>query len=123
MAARNQMMQRILDDVERYNGRRQVARASIIDKLLVKKVSPDKLHPNPDDEFSQIKIGPNESIIERYNQLARRSMAMNQPVYDEPIIVQKLANVDGYLILNGHHRWAGAVKAMVPKVRITIVNY
>ena len=46
---------------------------------------------------------------------------MNLNVYPEPIIVNRLKMGD-YLILNGHHRWAGAVKAGVPKVRILVTD-
>ena len=79
------------------------------------------LHANPDDEFSMGTIGPNDSIISNYCQIARREYSLSEAVYDEPIIVNKLER-DGYLILNGHHRWAGAIMAHVPKVRIAIVN-
>ena len=90
-------------------------------RARVKKVSPEELHANPDDEFSMGTIGPNDSIISNYCQIARREYSLSEAVYDEPIIVNKLER-DGYLILNGHHRWAGAIMAHVPKVRIAIVN-
>ena len=119
---RSQLMQRVLDDIKEYQDRREITRASLIEKMITKKVPPDKLHANPDDEFSQIQVGPSERIVEQYCQLARRQLALGNPVYEEPIVVEKLKSGYGYLILNGHHRWAGAIKAMVPTVRITIVN-
>ena len=29
---------------------------------------------------------------------------------------------DGYLLLNGHHRWAAAIKMGLPKIRVKIIN-
>ena len=114
-------MKLVLEDLEGLEARGPVVKASLVEKMTVKSVSPHKLHANPDDEFSQPDIGPNDSIIANYSQIARRSQAFHSPVFEEPIIVYKL-KYDGYLILNGHHRWAGAIDACVPKVRISIEN-
>ena len=89
---------------------------------VIKKISPDKLHANPDDEFTDPNIGPNDSIVSNYSSIARKNYYLKLPVYDEPIIVSKLKGGD-YLILNGHHRWAGAIEAHIPKVRVQITDY
>ena len=39
----------------------------------------------------------------------------------EPIVVQR-AKPDGFLILNGHHRWTAALESGIPKIRAIIVN-
>ena len=39
----------------------------------------------------------------------------------EPVIVEKM-HPDGYLLLNGHHRWAAALRVKSPAIAISIVN-
>ncbi|WP_022760235.1 ParB/RepB/Spo0J family partition protein [Butyrivibrio sp. AD3002] len=41
--------------------------------------------------------------------------------FSEPIVVEKVSP-DGYLILNGHHRWAAARNAGLQNVPVEIVN-
>ena len=118
---RSAIIVRIREDMEAMQDKREVVKANPIEIMMVKKVSPDVLHVNPNDEFSFPDIGPNESIIENYSQIARRNEALGLNVFDEPIQVNKL-KAGGYLILNGHHRWAGAIKARTPKIRIKILN-
>ena len=55
----SQLMQFVTADIEKYDGIRMPVKASILEKALVRKVSMDKLHPNPEDEFSMPEIGPN----------------------------------------------------------------
>jgi hypothetical protein len=112
----------IREDLEKTEGKRDVVKANPIEMMMVKKVSPEELHVNPADEFSFPDIGPNDAIIENYSQIARRNEAMNLAVFEEPILVNKI-KYGGYLILNGHHRWAGARKARVKKIRIKIQNH
>ena len=94
-------------------------RSGKLERMFMKKIDPDKLYPNPDDEFSDPKIGPNASIIENYAKIAKKNYALGFDVYDEEIIVTKLKSGQ-IMILNGHHRWAGALRAMVPKVRVSL---
>ncbi|MBR4759415.1 MAG: ParB N-terminal domain-containing protein [Lachnospiraceae bacterium] len=115
------LFRRVLDDAERYKNRRKIVRAGIIERLLVRKVEPDKLHVNPKDEFTHIGVGPSERIVEDYCKDVRFYQRHGGDIFPEPIIVEKMQE-DGYLILNGHHRWAAAIKMMVPKVRVVIVN-
>ena len=111
----------IQKDLSMMEGRRETVKAGMLDRMRIRKVSPKQLHVNPDDEFSYPNIGPNDAIISNYCQLALRNSSLNLEVFDEPIIVNKL-RVGGYLILNGHHRWAGAIRAHVKTVRISIEN-
>ena len=101
-------------------------RATRLTCLMKKTEKPGKLHPNPDDEFCFPDIGPNNSIIAKYEAGFREIMGLGTGQFDttganEPIMVQK-ARPDGFLIMNGHHRWAAALKMKVPKVKIEIVN-
>ena len=76
-----------------------------------------KLHANPNDEFTFPDIGPNYGIISRYEEEIRNSYRVKQePFDDDPIIVEKLHS-HGYLIMNGHHRWAAAKKQGLKKIR------
>ena len=49
------------------------------------------------------------------------SLMKHDPVYEEPIEVVKLRD-GSYMMLNGHHRWAGAIMAGMKSVRIHIEN-
>ena len=111
----------IREDLEEMDGKRDVVKAGVLDRMLIKKVPPKQLHVNPADEFSFPDIGPNDSIVTNYSQIARRSDSLGEPVFEDPIIVNKLRE-GGYLILNGHHRWAAALKTGLSELRIEITN-
>ena len=111
----------IASDLEEMKDKRTPVKPSLFEKMGVKKISPYKLHVNPDDEFSDPHIGPNDSIVSNYSQIARKNASFSYDVFSEPIIVIKLACGE-YLILNGHHRWAGALQAHVTKVRVSITD-
>lgn len=112
---------RIKKDVENYSGKRQIVRASIIDIMTVRHLSLDQMHANPDDDFVNPKVGPNEEIIEIYIEEARRDMEMGAMSFDEPIMVAKMEDGE-YMIVNGHHRWAAAIKVGLTQVRVVVVN-
>ena len=79
------------------------------------------MHANPDDKFSDPDVGPSDRLS--------MNMYMRYPTYDDlmkryslpPFIAYKLT-VGGYLIMNGHHRWAVAIKSGQGKIRATIQN-
>lgn len=114
--------EKVLDDVKKYDGIRKIVKAGLIERYTVKHCSPQKLHPNPEDEFSMESVGPNLGIVGEYtNQI---KLLMRHPItdiFEEPIIVEKM-EPDGYLLLNGHHRWFAALRMNVEKVHIRIVN-
>ena len=112
---------RIKKDVEAYSGKRQMVRASIIDIMTVRHLSPDQMHANPDDDFVNPKVGPNEQIIEKYIEEAKHDMMAGEMSFDEAIMVAKLDNGE-YMIVNGHHRWAAALKVGLKEVRVVVVN-
>ena len=92
-------------------------KASLFELMFVKKTDCRKLHPNPEDEFCDPNIGPNDEIIGKYTEMIR----INGNFGGKPLIVQKV-NPDGYMILNGHHRWAAALRTGLNPVLISIVN-
>lgn len=115
------LMKRVQEDVKRYKNRREVVRASILEVLTVRHLSPDKMHANPDDEFSNPDVGPNEEIVEKYMEEARKDMEVNELSFSNPVMVAKM-NQGEYMIVNGHHRWAAAVKLGLLKIRVVVTN-
>lgn len=114
-------IEKVVKDVEKYNGIRKIVKASLIERFTVKFCPIDHIHPNPEDEFSQENVGPNMEIISDYIELVKFDQYSDQPVFREPLIVQKM-EPDGYMLLNGHHRWFAAVRMNVKKIHIKIVN-
>ena len=115
------------EEIARVKGQYYPVHAGILTRLLVRHASPRKLHPNPEDEFCDPEIGPNYGIISQYTEKYRKA---DKTVYDgttlgeilyEPLIVQKTMP-DGYMILNGHHRWAAALRSTKEKVPVKVVN-
>ena len=102
-------------------------KAGFLERVRKKHARPLDLHPNPDDEFCSPDIGPNPGIISKYQRQFLTSSgddisaSVNHYEIAEPIEVQKI-HPSGYMILNGHHRWAAALRAGVRRVRIHIVD-
>ena len=51
----------------------------------------------------------------------QQNMMSGMTSFEEPIMVAKMEQGD-YMIVNGHHRWAAAVKLGLDKVRVVVVN-
>jgi len=113
----NDYIEKVLNDVEKYNGIRKTKKAGLIERCMIKSCNPAHLHPNPNDEFSHSDIGPNFGIVGKYADTVRFSMDHDLIIFDEPLTVQKM-EPDGYLLLNGHHRWFAALRMGVKKVHI-----
>lgn len=114
-------IENVLKDVEKYNGVRKITKAGLLERCFIKHIHPAKLHPNPEDEFSQEAIGPNMGIIGQYVEQIKLDEGRELPIFAEPVIVQKMLP-DGYLLLNGHHRWFAALRMGVKRLTIQIVN-
>ena len=115
------------DEITKTKGRYYPVKAGLLRRLLVRKVACRKMHPNPYDEFCQPGIGPNYEIIADYEE-DYRNFKNNVPIFSYhqksvtvPIVIEK-ARPDGYVILNGHHRWAAALCAGKRKLNARIVN-
>ena len=123
MAGSSTQFERFLqEEVEKYRGVSVPLRAGLLERALVRRVNIKKLHPNPGDEFCMPEIGPNFEIISRYCQAIRSTKDHGAPqIFTEPLSVEKMSP-DGYMILNGHHRWAACLRSGIDKVRIEIVN-
>ena len=113
------------EEVNKVKGVYYTVRASFLKRKFCKKASCRALHPNPEDEFCFPDIGPNYGIIKKYQQQYRQGVQFKTGFEEngilEPLMVQK-TRPDGYMILNGHHRWAAAIRSGVGKVKIKIVN-
>jgi len=115
------------DEVERFRGVYYPVRSGLLRRLLTFRVRPSRLHPNPEDEFCDPKIGPNREIMSGYMRDYRIAMAdPNKARFlythiREPIIVQRI-KPDGYLILNGHHRWGAAHQMGYKRLKVDVVN-
>ena len=111
----------VLEEVATYQDDYQVVKAGFLERLVVKSLSPEDMHPNPEDEFVSETVGPNDEIINSYVRQIPMLQRCEKPIFTEPIMVEKMLP-KGYLILNGHHRWAGAIRACVPTIRIRILD-
>ncbi len=118
---RSTFLNYVLEDLSAYEGKREIARASLMERLFTKHIDPQEMHANPDDEFSDPDIGPSDRIINEYVHEIPDLRRLDKEIFPTPVIVYKLV-IGGYLILNGHHRWAAAIKSGQGKIRATIQN-
>lgn len=108
------------EEICKVKGTYYPVKVSLPKRLFTKKTRITRLHPNPDDEFCFPDIGPSYEIISRYEQEFRKAKEHGMSM-GEPLMVQK-SKPDGYLIMNGHHRWAAAYKSGFLMMKIQIVN-
>ena len=111
----------ILNDLKKYAGLIRPQKAKLIERILVRKARPVNLHPNPEDEFCDPKIGPNYGIVGKYVQYYVRRKGKAGAPRMEPLMVEKITP-RGYMILNGHHRWLAARRVNSRLLPIRIVN-
>ena len=117
----------VQEEIGRYKGIAVPVRMPLLHRLTVDKLPLQKLHPNPDDEFCFPEIGPKDSIISDYakdfarfgNDVMAARLAGSRVF--ERVQVQKI-RPDGYMILNGHNRWAAAMRAGRKNIGVEIVN-
>ena len=115
------------EEVSKVKGIAYPIKAGFLRRVFIRKAPCSKLHPNPNDEFSFPDIGPNEGIMARYMKIYRDLISSGyDPLFAdssirEPIMVERI-HPDGYMILNGHHRWGAACRTGVKKLRIKIVD-
>ena len=97
-------------------------KTSILRRLLTRKAYCGDLHPNPDDEFCSPTIGPNYRIISEYQQQFVDALKTSNNYYEgDPIVVER-THPEGYRIVNGHHRWAAALRTGQAKIPVKVVN-
>ena len=121
MAGNTQFEEFISEEVKTLKGVYVPVKAGILRRALIRETRCDKLHPNPDDEFCKPKVGPNYGIISDYMNRFREERGHSRQYCDERLVVEKI-RPDGYLILNGHHRWAAALRLGYGRIPIEIVD-
>ena len=112
----------LAEEANKYKGVSVPVRSGLFRRAIVRKIRCKKLHPNPGDEFCNPRIGPNYEIVSRYeHEIWAARKRRKKDCFSEPLIVEKI-RPEGYLLLNGHHRWAAAVRMGVARVPVKIVN-
>ena len=112
----------VANDIEKYKGVAVPVNSSFFRRVFTKKANPKILHVNPEDEFCDPKIGPNQEIISKYERDIRKAQmhSISNP-FDDPLMVTRIYP-DGYMLLNGHHRWAASLIYQLKTVPIQIIN-
>ena len=110
-------------EVAKYKGIAVPRRAGLLERALRRLVKTEKIHPNPDDEFCMPEIGPNYEIITHYGEAIRDAQLKHRDatMFADRLTVEKMSP-DGYMILNGHHRWAACHRQGMEKIPVRIVN-
>ncbi len=122
MANNTAFAQFIQEQADIYRGTGIPVKASVPERLLIRKANLKDLHPNREDEFCDPDIGPNYEIISHYERDIREARKHHLEFrFSEPLMVQKM-HPNGYMLLNGHHRWAAAIRMGLKNARIKIVN-
>ena len=112
----------LTEEAEKVRGLYVPVKSPLIRRIFIWKVPCRSLHPNPEDEFCDPKIGPNYQIISDYEQqLSDLAFHGQKMTFDKPLVIEK-TRPDGYLILNGEHRWAAALRMGLKRVPARIVN-
>ena len=119
--AKTKLDELVAEDISKQKGVSIPVRAGLLERILVRKTACSNLHPNAEDEFSINTVGPSYRIINEYETKFREALRMETRVFDDPLTVEKL-RPKGYLILNGHHRWAAAMRCGIKRVPIKIIN-
>ena len=119
--AKTQLAEFVEKDLDKQKGVYIPVRAGLLERLFVRKAPVNRLHPNAEDEFSMDSVGPSYRIIGEYETKFREALRLERRVFDEPLTVEKL-QPNGYLLLNGHHRWAAAMRCGIKRVPIKIIN-
>ncbi|MBR3734849.1 MAG: ParB-like nuclease domain-containing protein [Lachnospiraceae bacterium] len=109
------------EQINKYKGICMPLKAGMLERMMTKKLPCTSMHPNPADEFCHADVGPSYRIIGEYERSIRKNLLHGLDPFEEPIMVEKM-HPDGYMILNGHHRWAAAFRCDIKKVPVKIVN-
>lgn len=110
-------------EVSRIKGNYTPVRSSFLRRKFTRYLKCSEIHPNPGDEFCDPAIGPNYGIVSDYVQTIgyEKRQHGEKLFFEDPVMVERITP-DGYLLLNGHHRWAAAIKTGLPKIHAEVVN-
>lgn len=121
IGSQQELLTYVAEDVKKNESINYPVRATYFERLFVSHLPVKWLHPNPDDEFSNSTVGPSFRTINDYREQARDNRSQERPYFNDSIIVEKMST-GGYMIINGHHRWAAASLEGIKFVRVRIVN-
>ena len=123
MAGGNTRFQEFLaQEVKKHKGIYVPVKAGLLKRVFVREVPLKKIHPNPDDEFCAPEVGPNNEIVSRYMQVFADNHLHHMKHYcEDPVLIEKI-RPGGYMILNGHHRWATALRLGYKRIATRTVN-
>ena len=121
IVSKTNLMQYVKEALQKIDGLYIPVKASFFDQMFIKKLNPSKLYPNPRDEFCSDEIGPNYEIVEKYVKQITKNKENEVPLFDEPLIIEKM-KPDGFMLLNGHHRWAAALILKEKSIPVKIIN-
>ena len=115
------------EEVNKVKGIYYPVSAGFFRRAFIRKAACSRLHPNPGDEFCLPEVGPNYSIIAGYEKDYRiirddpSAVRFLNSGIREPLVIEK-TSPDGYMILNGHHRWAAALRVGIKRLPVHIVD-
>jgi hypothetical protein len=124
MAVKTEFSEFIANDIKKYDGVRIPLKTGFLKRTFIRWTKCSNLHPNPDDEFCFPDVGPSYTIISEYEKKMREEMSRGYSAWegmDERIMVERMYP-EGYMLINGHHRWAAAIRLGVKKAPIKILN-
>ena len=123
-AVKTELSEFVANDIKKYEGVRMPLRTSFLKRTFKRWTKVVNIHPNPDDEFCFPNVGPNYSIISDYEKKMKLEMKRGGNPWnriDDRLMVEGMYP-DGYMLINGHHRWAAAKKLGIKKAPIKILN-
>ena len=88
----------VREELKRYDGIYLPVRVSFLEQVFLKKLPPQKIHPNPDDEFCSKEVGPSDEIISKYTKQIHFNQNHNIVIFEEPLMIEKI-RPDGYMLL------------------------
>ena len=111
----------VVDDLKTYKDIARPVKSSILARLLIHQLPLTALHPNPEDEFCNPEIGPNDGFIAHYIDSYSMHIKRGEPPVQEKLMVEKMST-GGYMLINGHHRWMAAAKMKLRTVPVKVMN-
>lgn len=114
----------IAEDIRKYEGVRIPLKTGFVRRTFIRWTKCTNLHPNPGDEFCFPDIGPNFEIISDYvNKMKFQQSHGESPWHgiDERLMVERMYP-EGYMLVNGHHRWAAALRLGIKWAPIQVLN-
>ena len=123
-ALKTEFTEFIANDIKKYEGVRIPLKTGFLKRVFIRWTKCSNLHPNPDDEFCFPDVGPSYSIISSYEKQMINKMSHGDRPWDgmyERLMVERMYP-EGYMLINGHHRWAAALRLGIKKAPIKILN-